>query len=263
MATSRRASGGRPKRPWFRSFHRWLGGIAAFFVLLLAITGIALNHGHEWRLDQRFVSWGWLLDAYGIHAPEFAESFVANGHRATLMGQHLYLDEQLVAADAEGLNGMVALETMLVVATHDGALLLTPGGELVERLDLATELPGPIQRLGLRDGRAVIQSRGAEFAADADVTGFAPTDMDDGAGTDWSDASPAPAELLERLRRDYRGRGLTVERLLADLHSGRIVGKAGPYIMDFIAISLIILSMTGLFQWRQRGRRNGNGKPRT
>ena len=150
MATLRRASEKRrPKRPWFRSFHRWLGGIAAFFVLFLAVTGIALNHGHEWRLDQRFVSWGWLLDAYGIHAPEFADSFTAGGHRATLLGQHLYLDERLVAADADGLNGMVALEMMLVVATGQAVLLLTREGELIVRLDLATVLPGTVQRLGI------------------------------------------------------------------------------------------------------------------
>ena len=158
MATSRRASGGRPKRPWFRSFHRWLGGIAAFFVLLLAVTGIALNHGHEWRLDQRFVSWGWLLDAYGIHAPEYADSYGAGDHRAALLGQHLYLDERLVATDAAALSGMVVLEMMIVLATESDALLLTPEGELIERLNLVGTLPGPIQRLGLADGLPIIQS---------------------------------------------------------------------------------------------------------
>ena len=64
--------------------------------------------------------------------------------------------------------------------------------------------------------------------------------------------------MLESLSRDYRGRGLSWERLLADLHSGRILGAAGTYFMDFIALSLIVLSMTGLFQWRRR--RNGNGR---
>ena len=177
--------------------------------------------------------------------------------------QHLYLDGRLVATDAPALSGMVALEMMIVLATESDVLLLTPEGELIERLDFAGTLPGPIQRLGLADGLPIIQSAGRYFTADAEVTGFAPADTRDGAGTNWSDATPAPEALLEPLRQDYRGRGLTVERLLADLHSGRIVGKAGPYIMDFIAISLIILSMTGLFQWRQRGRRNGNGKPRT
>ena len=158
MATSPRASGRRPRRPWFRSFHRWLGGIAAFFVLLLAVTGIALNHGHEWRLDQRFVSWGWLLDAYGIHAPEYADSYGAGDHRAALLGQHLYLDERLVATDAAALSGMVVLEMMIVLATESDALLLTPEGELIERLNLVGTLPGPIQRLGLADGLPIIQS---------------------------------------------------------------------------------------------------------
>lgn len=260
MTVSPRASPRRPRRPWFRSFHRWLGGIAAFFVLLLALTGIALNHGHEWGLDQRFVSWGWLLDAYGIRAPEATDSFAAGGHRATLLGQQLYLDERLVATDASALSGMVALEGMILLGTSNAVVLLTPQGELIERLELAGTLPGPIQRLGIQDGLPVIQSGGAAFTADEEVTGFAPLAEEASGGIDWSDATPAPGALLDKLVLDYRGRGLTVERLLADLHSGRIAGTAGPWFMDFIAISLIILSMTGLFQWRRRGRSNGNGK---
>ncbi len=247
----------RPARPWFRSFHRWLGGIAVLFVLLLALTGIALNHGHDWRLDQRHVTWGWLLDAYGIDAPRPSDSFGTPGHRATLIGERLYFDESEIADGVETLSGLVALDEMLVLTTADAAALLTPEGELVEWLELA--LPGPVQRLGVKDDRAVILSQGAYFFADEEVTGFLNNPAESGTGIDWSDGTPAPASLIETLQTNYRGAGLTVERVLADSHSGRILGPVGVWFMDFIAICLIVLSVTGLFQWRRSGRRNGNG----
>lgn len=43
---------GAAARTWVRRLHRWAGVVALVFVLLLAATGIALNHTDEWRLDQ-------------------------------------------------------------------------------------------------------------------------------------------------------------------------------------------------------------------
>ena len=47
-------------------WHRRLGLTAALFVLLLATTGLALNHTDGLRLDERYVGAGWLLRWYGI-----------------------------------------------------------------------------------------------------------------------------------------------------------------------------------------------------
>jgi uncharacterized iron-regulated membrane protein len=37
--------------------------------------------------------------------------------------------------------------------------------------------------------------------------------------------------------------------VIADIHSGRIVTITGPYLMDAVAILLIILSITGVVMW--------------
>ncbi|MBL1432554.1 MAG: hypothetical protein COB94_003805 [Gammaproteobacteria bacterium] len=39
------------------------------------------------------------------------------------------------------------------------------------------------------------------------------------------------------------------ERMLLDLHSGRVFGRYGIYVMDFAAIGLLVLSCTGLWIW--------------
>jgi uncharacterized iron-regulated membrane protein len=56
------------------------------------------------------------------------------------------------------------------------------------------------------------------------------------------------AVLLE----SFRGRGLTLERLILDLHSGRIFGAYGIYVMDAAAIVLLWLSGSGLWVWWRR-----------
>ena len=46
-------------------WHRRLGVAAAFFVLVLVVSGIALNHSSAFGLDRNFVDWDWLMQAYG------------------------------------------------------------------------------------------------------------------------------------------------------------------------------------------------------
>lgn len=262
MSTRRQAEQGRQRvRHRLRRLHRWLGIAVAAFLLLLSVTGIALNHADGWRLDRHYVGWPWLLDAYGIHAPEPSASFADLGYRATLLAGTLYFEGKPVQDGLSELTGLVAIGPMAVAGLSDGVLVMTISGDIVERIDLSSRLAGPIRRLGRSDDAVIIDSNGRLLVSDPEVTGFTP------AGVAFSPESlvwprptqPSDAEL-ETLNRQYRGRGLTVERLLADIHSGRVVGIAGPLLMDALAILLIVLSISGLILWaRNGGRENGSG----
>lgn len=256
MTISRRqVSGSARVRLWLRRGHRWLGVVLVLFVLLLAVSGIALNHASGWGLDRRHLDWPWLLDAYGIQAPAPTASFADGGLRATLLGERLFLDDEEIAQDVAGLAGIATLEPLVIVGTHDTVYVLTTAGELVEAMDTATGMPGPIDRVG-RDGqRAVVESGDRLYRSDPDITRFEHWDTDQRGGLWWSTATPPEAADLEVLQTLYRGRGLTVERVLADLHSGRIFAHAGTLIMDAVAVFMVILSLSGFVLWIQHSRR--------
>ena len=245
---------------WLRKCHRWVGAIAAVFVLLLAATGIALNHSADWRLDRQYVNWDWLLDAYGITAPAPSASYADADHRAVLLGQRLYFDAREIARNIDRLTGLVSLNAFVVLSSADGVFLVTAAGDLVEHIDLTSQLPASIDRLGLSGDRIIVSSGGTNFRSDAEVNNFEAWRDVLGAAVAWSAPSGAPMELLAKLEEQYRGQGLTVERVLADLHSGRIVSTPGPLFMDFIAVCLVFLSATGILFWVRGSRRdNGSG----
>lgn len=246
---------------WYRRLHRWLGLTTLVFVVLLSVTGIALNHVEAWRLDERYVRWPWLLDAYGIEAPPVAASFADGGHRATLMGGRLYLDDAELARDVEALAGIVATGNFVVIAAGE-LFVLTPHGELVERIEPQTASGRSLDALGIADGRVVAQSDGRLFRFDEALLNVESSGPAKDGNIRWSVESPAPAEMLERLREHFVGRGLPVARILADLHSGRIVTQVGRLIMDAIAVLLIVLSLIGFLVWRSRGGNGGRTPPR-
>jgi uncharacterized iron-regulated membrane protein len=127
--------------------------------------------------------------------------------------------------------------------------------QVVEAIDAATGMPGPIDRVGRDGGSAVVESGGKLYRSDPDVTHFEQSEGRQPAGLRWSAATPPAAAELEVLQTLYRGRGLTVERVLADVHSGRIFATAGTLVMDAVAVFMIVLSLSGFVLWLQHSRR--------
>lgn len=245
-----------PAKRWIRRCHRWIGVGVSLFLLLLATTGIALNHVDDWRLDQRYIDWPWLLDAYGVHAPEPAASFADLEHRVTLIAGRLYFDGRPVADETSALTGLVVAGAMAVAGLDDAVLVMTTSGEIVEYIDLSSQLDVPIDRIGKLGNAVVIESGGTLLISDADITGFAaPPILSQEEPLVWSRASVPSGDEMSVLAELHRGRGITAERFLADLHSGRVFSAMGRLFMDFVAILLIVLSVSGFILWTRR-----NGK---
>lgn len=223
------------------------------FILFLSTSGIALNHSVDFKLDRRYVSWSWLLDAYGLQVPTPSASFSDSGHRVTLLGEHLFLDGRDTGQRELTLTGIADLGSLVVIGGEQTVYLLTEVGEFVEAIDLGSRLNGPIDQVGRSGDHAILRSAGELFRSDSDITLFEA--QDDVSADYWSVATPPDEAEMAMLETAWRGRGVTVERLLLDLHSGRIFGDGGRWFMDIVAVLLIVLSLTGLILSKVHNRR--------
>jgi hypothetical protein len=231
-------------------WHRYLGLAAALFVVWLALSGLLLNHTDDLKLDARYISSDALLDWYGIHAPTDITLFRTKTLTLAGMGGHLYINQRLQPGIGGTLVGAVDFGDMVVVALSDHLLLLTPGGELIEQLDDASGLPAGIGAIGVNADRTLdIHTAHGDYRTDADLLQWTPAAVHDG---HW--ARPAVPDSAERTALDqaWRGNGLTVERVLLDLHSGRILGEYGPFLMDGAAILFLLLAISGIWLWGRR-----------
>lgn len=248
MNTSTRKNGNSRSNGALRRWHRWLGLTVALFTLPLSCTGIALNHADAMKLDDRYVSTSWLLSLYGIRAPADVKSFAHQGRRATLLGQRLYLDDQEVADGIESLTGMIVIDRQTLVTTASSAMLYSDSNELIEKMEVSM-LPGPIDRVAVDNQRAVIGNGVDLVISDAGINNFEVAAGQLSSNIDWTTPSPPPAPLLQALQTKYVGRGLSVSRLMADIHSGRIFKVTGTVILDALAVLLIVLGVSGFVMW--------------
>lgn len=235
-------------------WHRYVGLIAALFVILLSITGIALNHTGALKLDNRFVQSALLLDWYGIEAPTTATHYASGASSITLLDTHLFINGRQLDGENTSLTGSLLLNDMLIVGQHDGLLLLTTDGLLIERLGRNEGVPQDIERLGTTpEGRFIVAASTGLYSTDANYMKWVVWSGDPQTIT-WSMPSRLADEELAALQTRFRVRILPWERVMLDLHSGRIFGEWGPWLMDTVTLLMLFLAGSGVFIWWKRQR---------
>jgi hypothetical protein len=231
-------------------WHRYIGLAAALFVIVLTVTGLLLNHTDDIGLDSIQVSSPALLDWYGIHAPANIRAFDAGTLTIAELNGQLYVNNARLPNIEGTLIGAVALDDMLLAAIGNQLVLLTRTGELVERLDDSTGVPPGMQAIGISDnGTTVIRTAQGDYQADAGLMKWSRVSA---MNIRW--ALPATLDKTSRQQLDnaWRGNGLPLERIMLDLHSGRILGQWGVYLMDAAAILFLLLSASGVWLWARR-----------
>jgi hypothetical protein len=244
-----------------RRLHRSFGAIAAVFIFFLVVSGLMINHSNSLGLDRNLVSQAMVLKWYGLERPEDVTSFAVGNHWLSFAGSQLYLNGEQVASIPNGV-GVTSNGDILVAAGGDELLLLSSDGQLIERQAWDSAANGPLESIGaMPGGLVVLQAGGRLWQSDTDLLSWHVTEIDLQSPA-WSSPQDTPDNLLQSISRHYQGEGISLERLLLDLHSGRIFGTVGVLIYDLIALTVGFLAISGLFLWargRRNGNRNGNG----
>ncbi len=226
-----------------RHWHARAGVIAALFLLFLAISGLALNHTNALSLAKRDVKASWLMQWYGLKSTIPKQGYLFNdGYLAAADGRWV-MDGHILREGAEQPPlGAVTWNQMRVIASAEALYLYTAEGQLIDKLSDA-ELPGkPVKQLGLVGDKLVLATARGHFVTN-DALSWQPYD---GEPPDWSSLEALPSAELKDIKQAFAP-SLPLERIILDLHSGRIFGRYGPLLMDLAAIVLVVLSLSGVW----------------
>jgi hypothetical protein len=231
-------------------WHRYFGISAAVFVIVLTVTGLVLNHTDELELDSSYIQSELLLDWYGIDTPGELTSYTSGAISVTAVNDRIFWGDEPLVDAAAPLAGLLVYRDLVVIASGGGLSLYTTAGELVERLDNVAGVPADILAIGITPQQllAVKTARGV-YLTDVSLLEWSRVDELD---VRWSESLPTPPRLKSALQVAYRGIGLPLERIMLDLHSGRIFGRAGVYVVDSAAIIFLLLAMSGVWLWTRR-----------
>lgn len=236
---------------FIRRWHARLGLTAALFFIVLVVTGVALNHTERLGLAHSQVRSEALNNWYGLPPPRILAVYPDAGFVATPEAW-LYQGRRL-AEGGGAVIGAVALPDMLAVATAQSLYLYTRSGERVDTLRGVALPQLPLAVLGRSGNAIVLKTAGGMFISENGL-GWRSIPHEN---VNWSHGRAPDAQQIEQISRQFTPT-LPLERIMLDLHSGRLLGAYGPYFMDIAALFLLILSLSGIWiqwrSWRQKRR---------
>jgi hypothetical protein len=217
-----------------RTLARWHRRLATFVVawlVLLAISGLLINHAPGWGLDRKPLAGTLQRTIYGIEpsgAP-FCETAPATG---------------------DGCGDIFAalpMESGSLLLSDYSLYLLDADGSLLEKLPVA--LTGlSVLEAGLQENETVfLRGGGAIVQSGPDLVEFRQL------------ASPEVAALGHRpwQGKAINDRGVSWERFLLDLHAARFLGPLAVWFNDLAAVLILVLAMSGAWLGRLKRRASG------
>ncbi len=240
----------RRKKPFpFFLWHRRIGLLAMILVFILSVTGIMLNHTEGLKLDEITVESDLILDWYDINPDGKPISYASNQLWVSQWNHQLFFNGKNIYSHDEQLRGFAQLDNIIAIALQHNVLLLDEDGEIIELISLGID--SDIARIGISNNRiALLDNLNNYYLSDKELSQWKPEPP---LATEWSQSTNLTNDQLTQLKHSFRGQGLNLERVILDLHSGRIFNASwGIYIMDASAILMIFLGISGLWVWWSR-----------
>lgn len=245
-----------------RQWHQRIGLTAAFFVLWLGVSGTLLTRSNDLGFDTLRLRWDWLTAMYGLRAEAPRMGFEAAGHWMAATKENTLLDAKEVSPRLPAPVGFVSLTgaagTQLYIGTPESLVITTAAGERIDELRPPILPIAAIRRIGVTaNGAIAVQDYDAFESSDGgnSWTPVLPQSVT------WSEPKPLPVEQRSNIEQFARP-SILVEQVLIDLHSGRLFGLVGAWIITVIGVLALMLSISGVWTWwriRQSRRKAANG----
>lgn len=237
-----------------REWHRKLGIIAAFFIIFLSITGVALNHTTTLSLAHKPISNILLLDHYGITPPNdirfYLDSSLQVTNNLVWFDGKLLLESSDEIVSAGVMSAKVSKDTTIdifVIASQSNLYIYNNQGEMLDQLGEETGIPEGIEALRIDKDIVTVKTLSGYYQSDSDFLYWqAISPLIEPV---WITAQSVSLQKEQQASLAYRSQFLTLERIIVDAHSGRILGLVGVLFMDAVAILLILLSLSGIYIW--------------
>lgn len=213
-------------------WHRRIALAVCVWLVLLAISGVIINHAHDWGLDQRSVPPALQRVVYGV--------LVTDNEACRY--------ETVIGPGCTTVFAQLPVRTGTILLNPDFVFLLDAEEQLIETLSAGV--------LGLDRFEAVARQGNHLLLRDSSTILQADTGM-----VHWEVLGASAAHQFDGISWQTRGNagtGISWERVLLDLHAARFLGPFGQAFTDLMGALLLLLAVSGVWLWWVKPKVNGN-----
>jgi hypothetical protein len=242
-------------------WHRLLGIVSAVIVIATTVTGLLLNHSHDLNLSRQHLESAAINARYGHVATPLTAAFKLNHGWISQAGAHVYRDGSEFYRRDSPLRGVRLLGSTLYILFSDRLVIFDRALKVVDEFGALDGLELPLTQLAaLPDSIVLETAAGHLMQLDIVSATWQPVTFDE--APPWVAPRTPPPALVAAITAKLGGDGVSYERVLQDLHSGRFFGLAGTVIVDAAAVVLLLLALSGVYLWFKLKRSNAPGTSR-
>ena len=119
-------------RKLLRKIHRYIGVFTAIWLLLLASTGLLLQHSHSWGLDDSFIKNKFILKQYGIG--QIIKAFKKDANTLVQVDKNLVINNNIVNF-SQKIEKIGFYTSFWIVKTQDSQIWYNQKAKIVQTID--------------------------------------------------------------------------------------------------------------------------------
>ncbi|PTQ88307.1 PepSY-associated TM helix domain-containing protein [Agitococcus lubricus] len=224
-------------RFWLLRWHRRIGIVLGFFLLWMLATGALINHSDDLGLAKKNLQSSLWHEWYGLTPPK---TLKIGQQSVSFREKSVWLGQDNIGACAEFI-GWLTHKDYGVLACTDHVWLMLTNGDIVDQLDRSRGLNIDISAIGQYQEHLFIRDTQQQtWQLNVDDLSLSP--------------SINSHQLIAWQAQFILNSSLSQEQLLLDLHSGRLGGKWGVWLVDILSIGVCVLVLSGWFLSRKRHR---------
>ena len=234
------------EKHFFRVWHRRIGLCSFLMILWLALSGLIINHSNDFSLNQSKINWPWLNKLYGLEfSPESIRAHQVEGIYYFCYEGELYRDAKAIEHCAEVLQGGLRFKDRDVLLTEHGLLVLNAQGQVIDQIPFSL-LGHNFSELFLLEDQLVLAEGTSAWSIDLISLEVKALELNRAELELRPRQENAGLILPESIYSQLSFPGVSLEQLLLDAHSGRLLGTFGVLLVDFFALAFMVLAISGL-----------------
>lgn len=236
-------------KTFLRLLHKYVGFIFSFFILILIVTGIMLLYPKYFGLDSTYLSSTYILKKYKMLSIEDVKNLGKSEDEIILLDKNLYYKETFIDRFEQNIkNAYYNKESNILTVVLEKKVYLYFLEEFENKIEVIDiqekEFNDEILEVGEAETKNII------FKTKNNVFTIANKEIVKAKNVrevDWFKKNSLDPIVAKSYLEIYQGKGVSLHRVITEVHNGKIMGSFFTYILFLSSISLLFLIFSSFF----------------
>ena len=232
-----------------RKLHKYLGFAFSLFILHLTVTGILLTYPKTFNVEETYVSNFFILKKYNMdtHREVFGLSNIED--EVVIIKNNIYINSKFVDKFNDAIINILyqkKYKRIIILSKSTIGIYFFENidGELEINDIISLENTKKIKYLGLNLSSNIVFLKNDNEYYNLDDNYLLKMVNEKDKNIKWSNISTMDKKLAKYYLNIHQGKGVSLTRILTELHNGKFFGSIFTLVLFFSSLSLIFLTLS-------------------